>query len=522
MSALISPTPRQHFTNPSTGEPANGWLLFTYAAGTPATKQTTYVSSAGITQNTNPIVLDANGECDLWLTPDIGYKFVFAPPTDTDPPTNSIWTVDNIFGSDLTAPQSPWAIASGTANAITATYSPTITSLTDGLLLGVRFAAANTTTTPTFKPDAQPVYVVTAEGGAPLWPGAIAGNFAEGLLRYNLAHTRWEFLNPTPPATPWAIAAGSANVITGAFTPPIATLTDGLLVGMRALAANTTTTPTFQADATTAHTITKKGGSALVAGDIPAALAECFLRYNLANTRWELMNPASAPTAPIFHSQVIAATGTFAIPAGITSLTQFKFRLSGGGGAGGAAITNNGAAGAGGGTGGYIEVVYSGFTAAQNVTIAIGAAGAGGAGTGGTGGDTTLAYNAVVIATASGGTGGTFGVTGSTSVAGGVPGGGSASAGASGLTLVSSTVVGGFGAGSCGQNGVCLVNGGSGGNGGSGPLGFGSLGVTTSGGAGTSPAGGYGGGGSGAYRAAGSNVSGGSGTAGAVIVEYTL
>lgn len=101
-----------------------------------------------------------------------------------------------------------------------------------------------------------------------------------------------------PPGTvvPWCVAGGSADAITGAFTPAISALTDGLLLNFRASAANATTTPTFKADSTTAHTITDLGGSALVANAIPAALAECQIRYNLANTRWELMNPANTTT----------------------------------------------------------------------------------------------------------------------------------------------------------------------------------------------------------------------------------
>lgn len=92
-------------------------------------------------------------------------------------------------------------------------------------------------------------------------------------------------------AASWAAATGAADVITAAYAPVNTALTDGLLLGVRALAANATTTPTFSPDGLTAHTITKVGGSALAAGDIPAALAEMLLRYNLANTRWELLNP---------------------------------------------------------------------------------------------------------------------------------------------------------------------------------------------------------------------------------------
>lgn len=79
------------------GQPLAKGLLFSYVAGT-TTKQTTYTDSTGGTPNTNPIVLDFRGECQLWLDTTKTYKFVLAPATDTDPPTNPIKTVDNVVG----------------------------------------------------------------------------------------------------------------------------------------------------------------------------------------------------------------------------------------------------------------------------------------------------------------------------------------------------------------------------------------------------------------------------------------
>jgi hypothetical protein len=89
-----------------------------------------------------------------------------------------------------------------------------------------------------------------------------------------------------------ATAGGTADAITADYTPDV-TLTDKMLVVVVPGADNTTTTPTFAPDGLTAHTITKRGGAALVAGDIKN-LFPAFLCYNLANTRWELLNPATA------------------------------------------------------------------------------------------------------------------------------------------------------------------------------------------------------------------------------------
>lgn len=91
----------------------------------------------------------------------------------------------------------------------------------------------------------------------------------------------------------WAIAAGTSDAITAAFPTTVTVLTDGMIVSFRALLANLTTAPTFKADGTAAHVITRGGGAALVLGDIAGNHAEVFLRYYLAGTRWELINPAS-------------------------------------------------------------------------------------------------------------------------------------------------------------------------------------------------------------------------------------
>lgn len=110
----------------------------------------------------------------------------------------------------------------------------------------------------------------------------------------------------------WVIAGGTANAITAAYSPAIASLTDGLLLAFRAASANTTTTPTFAPNSLTAHTITKQAGGALQAGDIIGNLAEYLVRYNLANTRWELLNPSSNNIVGTFTPTLGDGTNNFA------------------------------------------------------------------------------------------------------------------------------------------------------------------------------------------------------------------
>lgn len=75
-----------------------GTKLFTYTPGT-LTKQNTYPTSIDAVNNTNvnpnPMISDSSGRfSDMWITS--SYKQVLSPGTDSDPPTNSYWTIDNI------------------------------------------------------------------------------------------------------------------------------------------------------------------------------------------------------------------------------------------------------------------------------------------------------------------------------------------------------------------------------------------------------------------------------------------
>lgn len=91
MTVQLSPVPIfKAFDN--NGEPLAGGLLYTYIAGT-TTPQTTWVDSTQTAQNLNPIVLNARGECNLWLATNLTYKLLL-----TDSLGNTIpgWPVDQI------------------------------------------------------------------------------------------------------------------------------------------------------------------------------------------------------------------------------------------------------------------------------------------------------------------------------------------------------------------------------------------------------------------------------------------
>ena len=56
----------QFFTN--SGVPAASYQLDTFESGTTTPKQT-FTNQGGLTANTNPIILDSDGRCSLWLGP---------------------------------------------------------------------------------------------------------------------------------------------------------------------------------------------------------------------------------------------------------------------------------------------------------------------------------------------------------------------------------------------------------------------------------------------------------------------
>lgn len=88
------------------------------------------------------------------------------------------------------------AVAGGTVDVITGTFSPVFPSLKDGTIIVIRAIGANISTTPTFKPDALPASVIVKDGNRPLAAGDIPRADYECLLKRNNTNDTWELLNP--------------------------------------------------------------------------------------------------------------------------------------------------------------------------------------------------------------------------------------------------------------------------------------------------------------------------------------
>jgi hypothetical protein len=101
----------------------------------------------------------------------------------------------------------------------------------------------------------------------------------------------------------FAAAAGTADAMTATISPSaITALVDGFEVSIRAVGANTLTTPTLEltlgSTSTTALTIVDgQTGAALAVGAIAGVTHEMRLRYRSAGTKWALLNPTPVVSA---------------------------------------------------------------------------------------------------------------------------------------------------------------------------------------------------------------------------------
>lgn len=207
--------------------------------------------------------------------------------------------------------------AGGTQNALTLTPAPPITAYAAGQIFRFKSGATGSTSTVTVAVSGLATKAIQANGAA-LVSGEIAANQWYEILYDGAAFQLTPLTAVLPVANGGtgstltlpvanggtgvttgnnimriAAAGGTVDAITATFVPP-ATLTDKTVVHVVSAGANTSTTPSFAPDGLTAHAITARGGVALGVGDIGLVGFVMILEYNLANTRWELLNPVPA------------------------------------------------------------------------------------------------------------------------------------------------------------------------------------------------------------------------------------
>lgn len=196
----LAPLPIQKFFN-NNGRPLDGGKLFTYVSGT-TTKIATYTDASGGASNANPIILDFRGECRLWIDPTKAYTFVLAPSTDTDPPTNPFWTVNDITAAPFAFDNA--AVDTGSVNNI-ALAIPQISSPV--AFTRIVFKAANTNT------GAVSISINGGTAKALTWQnvGALAGGsiLAGGIYQAVFDGAQWQLQSAMPyPRTAAEVTAG--------------------------------------------------------------------------------------------------------------------------------------------------------------------------------------------------------------------------------------------------------------------------------------------------------------------------
>jgi len=324
-TTVLSPAPILDFVD-NNGNPLVGGQLFTYQAGT-STPASVYADPLGATPFPNPIVLNSRGEptidgpsLGIWLSPGVGYKFILSPSTDTNPPTNPFWTLDNI-STGSNAIQLPFLTDTGTTNALAVALSPTPSSYSAGQMFYVLVANTNTGAT-TINVSSLGAKNVTLNG-SPLLAGALQAGQV-----YQLTYDGSAFeLTSVPGPGGWvanaylaSMAKGTvkANVTTGSAQPtdvlvstlildgmygadsgsanayavapvcPPSSYTAGLIVAVKIVNTNTGAS-TLNVNAIGAIGI-RYQGSAIAAGLLTASVVAVFI-YD--GSYFELINPGA-------------------------------------------------------------------------------------------------------------------------------------------------------------------------------------------------------------------------------------
>lgn len=144
--AVLGPSPKAQFLD-ANGQPLVGGKVYSYAAGT-SLPISTFTDASGVTPNTNPIILDSRGECNLWFAPATNYKLVLKSATDV-----TQWTVDNIatYGTIASQNANNVNITGGAITGITATFNVTgnVTGNAGTVTNGVYLATTQTLTNKT-------------------------------------------------------------------------------------------------------------------------------------------------------------------------------------------------------------------------------------------------------------------------------------------------------------------------------------------------------------------------------------
>lgn len=210
MTAQLSPPPRYRAVD-SNGAPLAFGVLTTYAAGT-TDLQATYIDSTQTTQNTNPITLNAMGECALWLDPSLTYKFNLTDNLGNQVPGYPVDNIPGGFGalpisvSLIPNPTNIWTLGNSThswaqiylgANAAPA-YDPVSGNIGYYARTAAEIAAGVTPTNYVYAPGVVDRYGTNATPGTTdMWPAVIAAQRCNSYVR-GIPGSTYNFATASP------------------------------------------------------------------------------------------------------------------------------------------------------------------------------------------------------------------------------------------------------------------------------------------------------------------------------------
>jgi hypothetical protein len=178
--AVVTPIPKTQFID-ANGVPIAGGKVYTYVAGT-TIPQASYTDYTGATANTNPVILDARGEANIWLG-EATYKFKLTDADDVE-----IWTVDYVAAP--TTALSP--VLSGNVTISTDSSGPAlkITQTGTGPVLRVQDST---------DPDSTPFLIDSAGyvGIGTVSPGEALDIANNGKIQLSDAGTSWTLMSAT-------------------------------------------------------------------------------------------------------------------------------------------------------------------------------------------------------------------------------------------------------------------------------------------------------------------------------------
>lgn len=199
-TAVLAPYLTQQFFK-NNGTFNAGGLLYTYQAGT-TTPVATYTNSTGATPNTNPIVLNARGEANIWLLPNVAYKFVLQ-----DSSANPIWSVDQVTDAQLITLYG--GVDTGTANAYVLNFTANFNAYTNGIVIYWMPANSNTGAS-TINVNGLGVVPIVNQSGGALASGSILANQVAQIMYFN---GNFILLNPV-----LTVTFGTATAVLGGIT----------------------------------------------------------------------------------------------------------------------------------------------------------------------------------------------------------------------------------------------------------------------------------------------------------------